>query len=354
MGGSSSEREISLESGRHVYNMLDEEKYEPVPMFMDSEHRFWVVPERLVWLNTTADIEVQLAAHAEEVRYEDLKKKIDFAFLALHGKFVEDGSLQGLLEILEIPYNGSGVLTSALGMDKFYQRKLLRAAGLEVPKHIGVQRVSGIKYQVLGIDELGIMNYELGDLVKLVEKELGWPCVVKPAREGCSTALAIVKNERQLEKALKEALGFDNVVLIEEDLSKYLEVTTTVLGNEEPVALLPTHTPHKKDYLTVEEKFLPGDAQMITPPKIAKEEVKKIQEETVKAYKALGCKVYSRIDGFWTRKKLIVLEPNTLPGITPSTMVFHQAAEAGMTPTDFFSRVIELSLEAHEDKKGAL
>jgi len=340
LGGSSSEREISLESGRHIYNNLDRERYEVIPIFMDRENRFWGIPETLLWMNTTADIIANLKpSGAKGAPYEELKKKINFAFLGLHGKFVEDGCLQGLLEILGIPYNGPGILGAAVGMDKDFQRKLLKAAGLNVPRYLVI-------YQ----DD----QAEMGEQLSRVKSEIGLPCYVKPSREGCSIGLTKVKDESGLELAVKKAFEHDNLILVEEDLSDGMEVTTTVLGNEKPYALVPTETPSRGDFLSVEEKFLPGDAQMITPPRLPENEIKKIRNVCIKAYKVMSLCVYARIDGIWKDKKLYILEPNTLPGATPSTCVFHQAAEAGMNPSQFFDQIIELSLEAHKRKIGPL
>lgn len=338
MGGLSSEKEISLESGRHIYNNLNRGKYEVIPVFMDSEARFWEIEENLVWMNTTMDIQNALKTGGKRLYFENLKK-FTFAFLGLHGKYVEDGCLQGLLEILDIPYNGPGVLGSALGMDKNIAREFFKASGLNFPKSVVVNQKD--------INSERIKN-------KMENTGLNFPCIVKPTREGCSTALAKVINLEELYKAITEALKWDKEVLIEEDLSNGIEITTTVLGNEKPFALLPTETPKKGAFLTLEEKFLPGDAQMITPPHLPKKAIEAIQAESVKAYQSLGLKVYTRIDAFWKDKKLYILEPNTLPGVTPSTCVFHQAAEAGMNATQFFDKIIDLSFEAHSAKIGPL
>ena len=127
LGGMSSEREVSLNSGRNVHDNLDREAYAPVPIFMDAEGRLWVIPWQLVSQNTTKDITERLENEAQRVSYEGLKNEIDFAFLSLHGKFGEDGCIQGLLELLAIPYTGPGVLASALGMDKHIQQRILQA-----------------------------------------------------------------------------------------------------------------------------------------------------------------------------------------------------------------------------------
>ncbi len=333
-GGCSSEKEISLESGRHIYNSLDSSKYHIIPIYVSYDLKFYAIAERLLWMNATADIEKCLDSDGKRIYFEDLKNQVDFCFLGLHGKYVEDGALQGLLEILEIPYNGPRIIGAAIGMDKIFQKQLLRAAGLNYPPHLVVRK-----------EEL---EENLSEIEKTIEQDFGFPCVVKPSREGCSTGISKVNNKAQIKPAIQEALRWDDVVMIEKFMHM-MEVTCVVIGNEHPVALLPTETPFKGDFLTLEEKFLPGDAQMITPPRVPEEDVKKMQDDFVKAYKAMNLRVYSRIDGFWDTKerKLYINEPNTLPGVTPSTMVFHQAAEAGMSPAAFFDKLIELALIEH-------
>lgn len=339
MGGRSSEREISLESGRHIYNSLDNEKYQLIPIFVDTNLKFWKMSEALLWMNTTEDIEREISnGGGERIGYNQLADVIDFAFLGLHGKFVEDGALQGLLELLNLPYNGPGVLGSAIGMDKLLQKKLLQASGLKVPKYVGINEKD--------------WRDDSEGLCQKIEAEVKYPVVVKPSREGCSTAVAKVNSREELVTAVNEALKWDIWVIAEEFIDA-MEITCTILGNKDPVALVPTETPSKSAILSVEEKFLPGDASMITPPTgMDPKTVSQVQAEFVKAYNALNLSVYARIDAFWKDGKLIILEPNTLPGVTPSTMVFHQAAEAGMNSGQFFDKIIELSLEAFKNKKG--
>lgn len=339
LGGASSEREISLESGRHIYNSLDESKYERIPVFVDTDLRFWKIEESLMWMNTTSDIFGELKKDkSTRLTYQELYETIDFAFLGLHGKFVEDGSLQGLFELLKLPYNGPGVLGSALGMDKYYQRKVLASVGMQVPEYM----------QILAHD----WEIDQDFVITGIEGKFEYPVIVKPSREGCSTAIAKVKDKSGLKAAVKDALKWDNLILIEEFIDA-IEITCTVIGNENPVALTPTETPKKGDFLTVEEKFLPGGSSMITPPTgMDQKTVDFIKKEMIKAYKALDLTVYSRIDAFWKDGELIILEPNTLPGVTPSTMVFHQAAESGMNATEFFDKIINLSIEAFDKKVG--
>ncbi len=339
MGGMSSEREISLESGRNIYFNLHPQKYEGVPIFFDGEGRFWQIPLQLLVQNTTIDIANRLEQEAVRIAYEELASVADFIYIGLHGKYGEDGCLQGLLELLGIPYTGSGVMASALGMDKHLQRKLLAAAGMKVPKFLAVTEREWT--------ENG------GEISEQVEDSLGYPCVVKPTREGCSTGLSVVRDPGQMGAALDNAFRWDTTALVEE-LLVGTEITCTVIGNRELTVLPPTETIRKGDYLTVEEKFLPGEGENITPARLPEDLLKKIQEVMVEAYRTLGLKVYARMDGFVVDGEVIVTESNTLPGMTPSTCIFHQAAEAGMAPMEFVEKVIELSLEAHAHKKGPL
>lgn len=341
-GGISSEREISLESGRHIYQNLNPEKYEGVPIFFDVDGRLWKIPLKLIVQNCTKDIYNLLEDSAERIPYEKLKDVVDFVFIGLHGKYGEDGCFQGLLELLQIPYSGSGVLSSALGMNKLVQREFLQAYDIEVPNSIPVENTH--------------LEEKIDQLNSSVRQNLGgFPCVVKPSREGCSTALAVVKNEDELLPALQEAGEHDRIILIEE-LIYGRELTCGIIGNEnEVVALPPTENPPKGDFLTIEEKFLPGAGVNITPPDMPEELLKRVEQIVLKVYKALNLNVYARIDLFVTEdERIIVTEPNTLPGMTPSTAIFQQAAEADMNPMLFIDKIIELSLEAQKNKIGPL
>ena len=274
---------------------------------------------------------------------DDLPGLIDFAFIIGHGKFMEDGCLQGLLEILQIPYNGSGVLGSALGADKWVQRRILRAAGIAVPKTVTVTQAA--------------WQSRPADVKEQVGAELQLPAVVKPSREGCSTAIGMISSWDQMDAAVEDALKWDSRILVEERLIG-MEVTVSVLGNHEHREALPiTETPwgENKGYLTLQDKFLPGGAEMVTPARLSPELTTRVQQTAVRVCEVLGLVGYPRIDLFVAPDGTpVVLEANTLPGITPSTMVFHQAAEVGMSSGQFLNRIIELGLAAHQKKRGPL
>lgn len=341
-GGSSSEKEVSLEGGRNVFHTLDKQKYETIPLFIDREHRMWNIPEYLLLQNTTADIERLLPTKAERIFYENLAPLIDFAFLIGHGKYIEDGCIQGLLELQRIPYNGPGILGGALGMDKYIQRKILAAEGISVPRYCVIEETQ--------------WQRDPQNVIETVKEKIGFPCIVKPTREGCSTALGIVKNESELPAAFAAAFVWDSRILAEERIEGK-EITISVLGNYKREALPVTETPWNKNlgYLTLQDKFLPGGAEMITPARLSPELTDKAKETAIRVCETLRLVGYPRIDMFVKDGgEIVVLEPNTLPGITPSTMVFHQAAEVGMSPQAFLDKIIELGLEAHRTKKGPL
>ena len=340
LGGMSSEREISLESGRNIYSKLDRGKYDPLAIFMDSRGRLWEIPLKMLMRNSTQDIEMDLEEEAVRIPYEELKDRVDILYIGLHGKYGEDGCLQGVLELLKVPYVGSGVLGSALGMDKHMSRKVLAMNGIDVPLT-----------KAITLDE---WRKEAERVCGEIKNDIGFPCVVKPSREGCSTAVEKVMSEERLAEAVTNAFEWDRVALVEEYIEG-IEITCGVLGNDDPIPLTPSETIPTSEILSLEDKFLYGQGENKTPARVSEEMLKKIQETALDAYRALGLKVYARIDMFVRKDgRVAVLEPNSLPGMTPSTVLFHQAAASGINQGAFMDRVIELSFEAHAQKRGPL
>lgn len=339
-GGSSSEKEVSLEGGRNVYQRIDRAQHEVVPIFIDEQFRFWQLPEKLVVQNTTADISARVESEAIRIFYEDVPKVMDFAYITGHGKYIEDGCLTGLMEMLGVPCTGSGVLGMALSMDKAYQRVLLRQADIDVPTSIVVSKNDWSAAEAV---------------LQQIAQHVGYPCIIKPTREGCSTAITKCINKEDIAAGLAAAYVYDNTALVEEFLDGR-EITISVLGNDVKQALPITETPKHigVDYLTLHDKFLPGGAEMITPAKLPPgmtERAHKIAERVCTVLELVG---YPRIDMIVVGERIVVLEPNALPGITPSTMVFHQAAEIGLSPSQYLDRIIALALEAHQNKVGPL
>ncbi len=341
-GGMSSEKEVSLNSGRNVYDNIDREKYEGIPIFMDDAARLWILPWQLISQNTTTDISEQLETKARRIPYEELKGEIDFAFISLHGKYGDDGCIQGLLELLCIPYTGPGVLASALGMDKYIQQKILKFYGIGVPESMIIRENEWCK------------NKE--SVEKKLINRFGLPFVTKPTREGSSIGVTIINDSSSLERGMTEALKWDTVVLIEEYLDG-IEFSCIILEENDkliPLALTEIHP--QSEFYTYDDKYMPGRCRKFTPPKnILADVAEQIKEETVRAFNALGFKSYGRIDGFVVKDgRVLITDPNSSSGMAPSSFFFEQAACAGMLPPMIISRLIENSLKIHKEKKGAL
>ncbi|MCK9362871.1 MAG: D-alanine--D-alanine ligase [Syntrophales bacterium] len=342
LGGMSSEREVSLNSGRNVYDNLDRDTYEPVPIFMDATGRLWVIPWQLISQNTTKDIAERLEKEARRISYEGLKNEIDFAFISLHGKFGEDGCLQGLMELLGIPYTGAGVLASALGMDKHIQQKILQAEGLGVPRSILVPEQEWLENPQKITEE--------------VTDVIGFPCFAKPPREGSSIGVTLVRNEATLAAGITEAMKWDRAVLVEEFLDGK-EFSTIILEEAgEYQALEVTEIYPQSEYFTYDDKYMPGRCRKFTPPRnISAEDVEKIKQEAIRAFRALGFRSYGRIDGFYMKNgRILITDPNSSSGMAPSSFFFEQAASAGMLPSMIISRLIENAIIIHREKKGPL
>jgi D-alanine-D-alanine ligase len=338
----SSEKEVSLNSGRNVYDNIDRDSYEPLPVFMDADGRLWIIPWQLISQNTTKDITERLGGEARRIFYEELRREIDFAFISLHGKYGEDGCVQGLLELLGIPYTGAGVLASALGMDKHAQQKILLSEGLDVPRSVLVSQKD--------------WRTDPARITKRIIDEIGFPCFTKPPREGSSIGVTRVGDEAQLAIGIEEAIKWDKTALAEEFL-KGIEFSTIIVEEDGRLrALEVTEIAPQSEYFTYDDKYMPGRCRKFTPPKnIAANDVERIKQEAIRAFRALGFRSYGRIDGFYLKDgRILITDPNSASGMAPSSFFFEQAAHSGMLPSMIISSLIENALIIHKGKKGPL
>jgi D-alanine-D-alanine ligase len=341
-GGMSSEREVSLNSGRNVFDNLDRETYDSKAIFMDGDGGLWVIPWQLISQNTTKDISERLDGEARRISYEGLREEVDFVFISLHGKYGEDGCLQGLLELLGLPYTGPGVLASALGMDKHVQQMILKAAGIGVPESELVLEETWQTDRQRVIDSL--------------RSRFKFPLFTKPPREGSSIGVTLVRDEESLVLGIEKALGHDRAALVEEFIEGTEFSAIIIEEDGKPHALELTEiTPHS-DYFTYDDKYMPGRCRKFTPPKnITEGAAETIKGEAVSAFKALGFRSYGRIDGFYLSDgRILITDPNSASGMAPSSFFFEQAACAGMLPAMIISRLIESALAIHRDKSGPL
>lgn len=352
-GGKSAEKEVSLNSGRHVFHILDRSRFEPMAIFMDSKARLWNIPLTLVLQNTTTDIETRLT-EAERLQYELLKERIDVAFLTTFGKYGEDGCLQGLLELVGVPYTGSGVLGAALGSDKAMQRVLLcQNAKINIPPYVVVPR------SLDSARDDGKGNPLTGS------GTIQFPVVVKPTREGSTIGVTVVHKPEELQPALEMALQYDTAAVVEPYLHG-LEFSCVVLDGNPPRALPPTETLHKSEIFSYHDKYMPGSSQKITPARLLTEKLAEVQTMCVETFQTLGMRGYARIDGFVLSEQLetpnnelpyarsrdvypagtvLITDPNVFSGMAPSSWTFHQAAAVDMTPTQLLTRIVDSAIE---------
>lgn len=344
MGGRSSEREVSLASGRQVFYNLDRAKYVGLPIFMDTAGRLWRMPEKLVIQNTCADVEARLAADAARLWLEDLPGEVDVVFNALHGKYGDDGCIQGALELLGVPYTGSGVLGCALSLDKPMAHALLAAHGFDVPP-------------ACIVDAADWARDPAGELARIAA--VGDDVVVLPAREGSSIGVSVVRGAAaapaDLAAAVDAALAYDNRVLVEAFLDG-MEFSVIVVGNGDAAeAFSPTETTTENAFMTYDDKYMPGRSQKITPARVDAAVLDRLRAEAVRVYRAMGFQGYARLDGFLMPDgRILFTDPNSTSGMSPSSFMFHQAAEAGLTPVALVDRILALALAAHAAKRGPL
>ena len=372
LGGVSNEKEISLESGRNVSYKLSPQKYEVTTLFLNKDLQLYAIPAYLLVRNSAAEIEEGLTAEMK-VLWHDLPKLFDFVFIALHGGIGENGSVQGSLEMLGLPYNGSGVLASALCMDKYKTNEFLRSKGFEVPRHWLVGRLEGVSYldtissqnaqKSLDMDGYSnpptsseIASLHTSNFVSRSEAaKFTFPLIVKPHDDGCSVMVQKVRTEEELHAACKVIFESGKEHAMVEEFVQGMELTVGVIGNDEPRALPPSQAVAAGGILSIEEKFLPGAGENQTPAPLPPEALRLVQKTMEEVYRAVGCKGYVRIDCFYQtaeqsstgKERVVILEINTLPGMTPATCLFHQAAEIGIRPMDFVDLIVQLGFELH-------
>lgn len=346
LGGSSNEKEISLASGRNVVYKLSPHTYEVTPIFVSHKHELYPIGPRLLIRNSTKEIE-DLLNPEDKIKWADLPDKADFVFIALHGGMGENGCVQGTLEMLGLPYNGSSVLTSALCMDKYKTCTYLRSCGFEVPQGKLLSKTD--------------FFHDKDKLVKEIIDAIKPPVIIKPHDDGCSVMVQQAHNETELRDALQHLFAQDKEYALIEECISGMELTVGCIGNEEPHALPPSQAIAASEILSIQEKFLPGAGENQTPAPLPKAALAFVQKTVEQIYIALNCKGYCRIDCFYQdahqsptgKERVVFIEANTLPGITPATCLFHQAAEVGIKPMEFIDTIIELGMEEHGVQKAA-
>lgn len=344
-GGKSAEHEVSLISAKNIIDAIDKEKYEPVLIGIDKTGK-WHLGEQsnfvlnsgdagLVKLNTEAAKNVSLvpeSAGSLTSGSEDIGA-IDVVFPIVHGTYGEDGTLQGLLKLANIPFVGADVLGSAVGMDKEVMKRLLRDARLPIGKFVSVKQNC-------------VPSFEE------VSNQLGAPIFIKPANMGSSVGVHKVSNENEYQAAIEDAFKYDNKVLLEEFIEGR-EIECAVLGNDEPQASIPGEIKASHDFYSYEAKYIdPDGADIIVPADLPEDVIKEVQEIAVKTFQALECFGLARVDVFVTPdNKVVVNEINTLPGFTSISMYPKLWEASGINYSDLIDKLIQLAIERFETEQ---
>ena len=346
-GGKSAEHEVSLQSAMNVFDALDREKYNPVFIGIDKNGR-WLLNEesrflleaadpRRIRLNPGGDC-VALVPESKgmlsNLTTNSEDRTVDVVFPILHGPFGEDGTVQGLLKLADIPFVGAGVLSSAAGMDKDVMKRLLRDAGLPIGKFRALKSHNTIP------------------AFTEISAELGCPFFVKPANMGSSVGVSKVHGEDEYQTAINEAFRFDTKILLEEFI-KGRELECSVLGNEEPETSIPGEVKSNHEFYSYDAKYIDENGAFLEiPAKISDACCKKLRELAVKTFQVLECEGLGRVDFFLKENSdIIINEINTMPGFTKISMYPKLWEASGLSYTKLIDRLIELALLRFEKEK---
>lgn len=337
-GGQSTEHEVSCLSAYSVINNIDREKFD-IKLIGITKDGDWVC------LGDEDICNIKDCSWKEKAEKGagisggvGVLESCDVVFPVMHGMCGEDGTIQGLFELAEIPYVGCGVLASAVSMDKAYTKIILKDAGIPQCLHTVAYRSDILK------------NIEV--CIADIEKKIGYPCFIKPSNSGSSVGVFKVKNREELEVALCEAQKFDRKVIVEEFVDGR-EIECAVLGNENPIASTPGEIIPSKEFYDYEDKYSSGTSVVQIPADIPEEKREEIKKYAVKAFKALDCAGLSRVDFFYKRAtgEIVLNEINTLPGFTDISMYSKMIKNDGMSFKDLITELIELAFENKENNK---
>ena len=348
-GGRSVEHEVSLASAASIIKVLDPKKYEVVPIGISHSGQWLSSEKALEALKTHQSLDRE----PEQVLVPDPRKQslvaindsgdigrsIDVIFPVLHGTFGEDGSLQGLLELADIPYAGAGVLGSAVGMDKVIQKEILRQAHIPVTPSLWFTLE---EYRVHG-----------KKIIAEIEQTLTYPLFVKPSNSGSSIGISKAHNRRELLSAIEIAVQFDRKVLVEQGVKNAREIECSVLGNENPAASAVGEIVSSNEFYDYDAKYVDGKSKSIIPAKLPAAVVKKIQQYAVAAFRVLDCAGMARVDFLVNRKtnRINLSEINTIPGFTSISMYPKLWQASGLSYSALLDTLIRLAIERHEAKK---
>jgi len=347
-GGTSAEHEVSVVSARSVLAAIDRDRYEVLPIAI-AKSGAWLLPARapdqleerkgsLPGVEEDSGRAVLLRRGGELAEQSGMLtgEPIDLVFPLLHGPGGEDGTVQGLLDTLGIPYVGAGVTASAVGMDKSLQKPIFAHAGIPVTPWLAVTDAE--------------FSADPQAFIRRARDEIGLPCFTKPANLGSSVGVSKCKTAEELQRGIEFALGHDSIVLVERAVEGR-ELECAVLGNDEPEAsvvgeVLPAH-----EFYDYEAKYLIEGSDIIIPASIPDEASEEIRAHAVGAFRAIGCAGMARVDFFLSGNDVLLNEINTIPGFTPISMYPKLWEASGIPYAKLIDRLIELALERHRARR---
>jgi D-alanine-D-alanine ligase len=361
-GGRSGEHEVSLASAAAVFANLDPERYDAVPIRIEKDGR-WSLPSRPPVLPSAADVinsrsaespesapeaylvarpgaETLMTLNGASQRQVVSGQALDVVFPVLHGPYGEDGTVQGLLELANVPYVGAGVLASSVGMDKATMKLVFEARGLPVCDYEVVRKRDWQR------DERRVMH--------AIVSKLGFPVFVKPANLGSSVGISKAKHAAELREAIRLAAEFDRKVVVEAAVPRAREIECAVLGNDEPEASVPGEIVPSREFYDYEAKYTDGGAsKLLIPAPLTKEQTEQVRTLALDAFKAVDCAGMARVDFLLAADTGIVYvnELNTIPGFTTISMYSKMWEATGLSYPTILDRLITLALERHAEKQ---
>lgn len=341
-GGVSTEHDVSVVSGTSVIEQLNKDKYEIYPIYIDTKGDWYKYTKRI------SEIKVlEIGQELEELEKIDnileYLKQMNVIFPVLHGLGGEDGSIQGLFEMLNIPYVGCGILASSVGMDKAYTKVIFDKANINQAPY---EYIKKYKDQYIYIDkQFNKKVCSLEEITKILENNLKYPMFIKPSNSGSSVGINRANNKEELKQHIEYAAKFDKKILIEQGINGR-EVECAVLGNEEVISSCVGEILPAEEFYSFDAKYKNSESRVIIPADIDKEISNEIRDLAIKAFKAIDGKGLSRVDFFVEHKtnKIFINEINTMPGFTKISMYPQLCKQVGIQYSELLDKLINLAI----------
>lgn len=352
-GGRSGEHEVSFYSASSIMKAINRDKYTVVPIGITKEGR-WISPQEsalalqlgriegkstVILVNNPSGKSLISIDNHQEFKKETWEGKLDVIFPVLHGPYGEDGTIQGLLELADIPYVGAGVAASAVSMDKELMKTIFKQKSLPVLKWLTIKRKDWQK--------------DKEEILSLIQNTFEYPLFVKPTNLGSSVGITKVHRKEELEKAIDLAFSYDRKILIEEGLEGAREIECSVLGNDEPQTSVVGEVKPAGEFYNYDSKYIDQATQLIVPADLPENVSEKVRKIALRAFKAIDAAGMARVDFFVTKKgnKIYLNEINTIPGFTSVSMYPRLWEASGISYPELIDQLIQLALERYQDKK---